>query len=58
LVVVRKAALDQVRIAANIPEFKQMLREIWNPTLYHTDPTENDLESFKDDPEFKALLEN
>lgn len=55
---VRKAALDQVRIAATIPEFKRMLREIWNPALYHTDPKENDLESFKHDPDFKALLED
>jgi len=54
----RDNALSQVRIAAKAPEFKRMLQQIWNPALYHTDPTENDLESFKDDPDFKALLGN
>jgi tetratricopeptide (TPR) repeat protein len=54
----RENALSRVRSAARNPDFKRVLQEIWNPALYHSDPAENDLESFKDDPDFKALLGN
>jgi hypothetical protein len=55
----RDKALDAVRKALQAdPGTKSILRQVWDPSASTIREEENDLESFREDPEFRALLGN
>ena len=54
----RDEALAYVRKAISADsKWKIILQQLWNPRKYGSDPSENDLDGFKDDDDFKTLLE-
>lgn len=53
----RSEALRYVKKALDADSrWKALLQQLWDPTTFKSDPTDNDLELFKNDPDFKALL--
>ena len=55
---VRDNALHAVKEALRLePRLKGYLRDMWQQSEFKSSEAENDLEAFKDDADFKALLE-
>ena len=58
LKIVRDNALHAVKEALRLePRLKGYLRDMWQQSEFKSSEAENDLEAFKDDADFKALLE-